>query len=271
MDLRTALSQQECLVISAAPSDIPRLLQALYGKKVCYVSLNKPVSRLRKALFLHHVPSHFFIDAVSRGLGEAKESSSTVFLSSPAALEELQVSLQEVLSSSVEVVVIDAVSTLSIYHRGKEAEGTLRHLVGMTREKGKKILLITAEDDELSQKICNLGESLPKEFSQHHNARSALLPPVLGAGLLVGVLLLFSEPHLTGAAVLSSVPDRGLTFREMGTVALLLGLVLWGFFRNIGIHPLPFLRLASLASPRRSMAQLRRETREKIRGWEKER
>lgn len=276
------------------PSQIIFLLQPFYGQKVCYVTLNKPAGRLQQAFFFHHLPDVFFIDAVSRSLGEAQEQENVLYLSSPMALNELESAVQEVLASpEIDVVIFDAISMFFIYHQECAAEQTILRLLQSARKQQKKVIFLGsmcfhsqhhAFHDVLPWMFHYLSRSHPHSCSspapplflqhsidlilsedvylEHPNARSAILLPVLGAGLLAGLIFATGNSSVTGLAILSS-PVSYSSFPLVGGVALLVLLfTLW--YKKAGLHSLSFLSLAALSSPPLSPLRLQRQVRRKL-------
>jgi archaellum biogenesis ATPase FlaH len=117
---------------------------------ICYVSVNKGYSALvdsfkKKKIDLN---KFFFIDCITPTLLSPKKEKLCKFISSPNALTELSLALNDSQATDKDLILIDSLSTLAIYHSAKD----IAHFVNSLSQKIKankktsEVLLISSGD-----------------------------------------------------------------------------------------------------------------------------
>ena len=161
MDLKKELTDND-IVLSIFSKNyynesIFELLRKLEDKKVCYVTLNKAAENLEKSFKFHKLPTDklFFIDAVSRGIGQKTEKENAIFVSSPAALTELSLAITQALKLGVfDVVLFDSLSTLNIYQtKGRANQRFTSSIINKIKSSKKKGVFTCLEEDSDSDLI----------------------------------------------------------------------------------------------------------------------
>jgi hypothetical protein len=130
-----------------------KYIKKLSKKKICYVSINKGVGSVKESLKEHKIDSKnfHFIDCITQTLTNPKKESNTHFVSSPKALTELSLAIQESIESS-HIILIDSLSTLSVYHRPKVLIEFVYHLAERVRKMpGSLLILPVAKAEKVTE------------------------------------------------------------------------------------------------------------------------
>ena len=124
------------LIPSTEYNDIITLVskQLSNDKKICYVTLNKTHNSL-KNLFRNagdiNLENIIFIDAITCSISKIADEGDCYFVSSPQALTELSITINECLQKKIDYVIFDSLTTVLIYHRGVE-EPVMRFITNIT-------------------------------------------------------------------------------------------------------------------------------------------
>jgi len=108
---------------SISYSDLIRVVpKQLADKRICYVTLNKTYDALINLFQMNDIPvdNTVFIDAITKSLNEVDNVDNCYFVSSPHALTELSIVINEFIQHSFEYLLFDSLTTLLIYHRKEE-------------------------------------------------------------------------------------------------------------------------------------------------------
>lgn len=126
MDLVNDLSQHRStllLIPSIKYNDIITLIpKQLSEKKICYVTLNKTRNSL-KDLFRNeniNLKNIVFIDAITKSISNAENTDDCYFVTSPQALTELSIVINEFLQQKFDYMIFDSLTTLLVYQRAEE-------------------------------------------------------------------------------------------------------------------------------------------------------
>lgn len=120
--------------------------------KICYVSVNKSYGSLSESFKKRKIDlkKFFFIDCISQTLFNPKKEKLCKYISSPKSLTELSLALNEPLAREKDIVLIDSLSTLAIYHKVSD----IAHFINSLSQKIKsskntsEVLLISSGDKE---------------------------------------------------------------------------------------------------------------------------
>jgi len=95
-----------------------KVARELFGKKVCYVTLNKTCPSILETFSKAKIKSDNvkFVDAISKTItGKAKDTDSCLYLSSPGALTELSIAISEFIKKGYDYIIFDSLTNLLIY------------------------------------------------------------------------------------------------------------------------------------------------------------
>lgn len=100
--------------------DIPNEISS--DNKICYVTLNKTYNSIKDLFTIEGISldNVFFIDAITMSIGKADNTEKCYFVSSPQALTELSIVINEFLRYAFDYLIFDSLTTLLIYHRAEE-------------------------------------------------------------------------------------------------------------------------------------------------------
>ena len=200
MDIESALKGNNTVLQTMSKFDYQSslfsLMRGLKGKKVCYISLNKPASSVSEGLNKKKISTAntFFIDAVSSSLGEPEEKDNVLLVSSPAALTELSIAIMNALKGSYfDAFVFDSLSTLNIYNLGAASERFVKKVINSINSKKGKGIFVCLDEDVNTQLVKNSILSIDTILQPTAGPKVKNLAAVASfLGLIVGVPLLTS-------------------------------------------------------------------------------
>lgn len=135
------------------------------GKKICYVSVNKPFETLLKDFEKNRIDhkKFYIIDCVTKNVGGASPADNVVCVSSPKALTEMNIAIKNVLETAkTEITMFDSLSTLLIYEDPHVVIRFVHSIVSMFRALKSKGILISLKDDIQSELIKDLNMFVDK-------------------------------------------------------------------------------------------------------------
>jgi len=128
------------------------------NKKMCYVSLNKPFDTIEENLKAKKINTNnfIFVDAITKGAGK-KEAANVVFVSSPRALTELNITIGKILEvGKVKNLIFDSLSTLLIYEKPLVVVKFVHALIAKLRALNVTAVFIVLKDDVTPDLLKNL-------------------------------------------------------------------------------------------------------------------
>jgi hypothetical protein len=140
-------------------SGLQKTISSVSGKKICYVSLNKPYITIAETVKLN--PKNVtFIDCVSGGVAKPK-GYNVIFVSSPKALTDLSIDIVENMKKS-EVIIFDALSTLLVYNDAATVIKFVHSIVSKIRTTKTKIIFMTLREDTNTDMMKDLSMFVDK-------------------------------------------------------------------------------------------------------------
>src|SRR3989344_4960385 len=156
------------------------VVHQLKDKTICFVTLNKSAASLQHTFLQHNLSLRnvFFIDTVSRSLGQSKDQDNVLYVSSPGSFTELSLAISEVMrTGAFDAVVFDSLSTLTIYDQhGKAAQQFVSSIIQKTKTGGQLGIFTCLQADlnsQLVQKSCMFVDEVV--HFQHNRPRVLLL------------------------------------------------------------------------------------------------
>jgi len=135
------------------------IAKSVSGNKItCYVGLNKPYSTTNDNLKAAKVNTSkfLFVDAITKGAGR-KTTDNVIFVSSPRALTELNISINKILETGkVGNLVFDSLSTLLIYEKPLTVVKFVHSLTAKLRALNLSTVFIVLKDDVTPDLLKNL-------------------------------------------------------------------------------------------------------------------
>ncbi|MDA1196923.1 MAG: hypothetical protein O2779_03095 [Nanoarchaeota archaeon] len=258
------------------------LMKGLNGKKVCYISLNKPASNVREGLNNKNISTAntFFIDAVSASLGHNLEIDNVMYVSSPSALTELSIAIISALNgNNFDAFVFDSLSTLDIYNLGSESERFTRKIINSINAKHSKGVFICLEDDLDCSLVKNSLLSLDTVFQPYlqKDVRSlggaaAFLLLIIGLPLAAfgGESVSHSTPIGFSVADVAIEQVSSLFVPQLISYLIIILASASFIYRRHFLDPLPESTLLEMKGSSKSRLPVRLVV-EKIKNWKKKR
>jgi len=141
MDIKKELTENQTVLLTTPSSDYNKvvvdIVKELAEKSVCYVTLNKTFSGLKEAFQKNgvNVENIVFIDAISSTLkATPEETEGCYFVSSPAALTELSLTISKILKHDFDYLVFDSLTNLLIYKEKEPVVKFVFTLINRIRE-----------------------------------------------------------------------------------------------------------------------------------------
>lgn len=129
-----------------------------------YVTINKPYTTIKKTINNDGIDTTniFFVDAISKEVGgTTKNADDVVYMDSPQDLTNLSIALSEIVEAMPKqdkFLLIDSMSSLTIYNHSKKVSKFARHLVGKMRKWDLNGVIISIEEE--------LEEDILSHFTQ---------------------------------------------------------------------------------------------------------
>ena len=263
-------------------------MKELEKERICYVTLNKPSSSLKKRFNSKKINSDkiFFIDAVSAGIGKKNSDDNVVFVSSPMAFTELGIAISEALKAgSFDVLFFDSLSTLNVYDQGIRAERFSNSMVNKIKTKGSKGILTCLNGDLKTALVRNISLNVDhvlrfKEFNEVMDQKKQAVN--FGVTLAVVFVCAFSLLSFTGIDIFGfGAQTHGLAIGEglssakglliFSFFSLLIGVAIFLFFNKIrnSIKIIPKKRLKNIKPAKGNDKEVENTTKNKIKNWVK--
>lgn len=131
--------------------NILQIVKKIKDKKVCYVTLSKGADISLEILKKNKIDvrNFFFIDCVSKTIVNPKSIPNCQFISSPNALTELALAINQCIDSGFSVVLVDSLSTFMIYHNAEEINHFFHNLCNKIRlERDRNLILTISSKDQ---------------------------------------------------------------------------------------------------------------------------
>ena len=154
MNQKKELSQNQVVLSVFSKFSYNESIYSLFrtwpNKKICYVTLNKPAASLQWAFKLNRIdPGNiFFIDAVSKQLGKESSDRNVQLVSSPAALTEISIALQEAMKArAFDVVFFDSLSTLNLHEKSSAADKFVGNIINRIKNERRQGVFTCLQED----------------------------------------------------------------------------------------------------------------------------
>ena len=165
MNVKKILENRINVVIvpgSSYKKKLINLSKKLKKNKVCYVTVNKGAEAILDDLKKNKIDekNFYFIDCVTKTVVNPKNKENCMFLSSPNALTELSLALNKIVDSkSIDIILVDSLSSLLVYHKSNVLLKFVIHLINKIRQ-GTMVLLLVSSDDEKQSELFKKLEPL---------------------------------------------------------------------------------------------------------------
>jgi hypothetical protein len=128
------------------------------NKNILYVTLNKSYKVLAESFEKKGIDTKkiTFIDSVSGGVQKPKDYK-VYFVSSPKALTELSITINETMKQNIDIMVLDSLSTLLVYEDPLTVVKFVHSIVSKIRDVNKKCVMTSLSEDA--------GKSILKDLS----------------------------------------------------------------------------------------------------------
>lgn len=157
MDIKKELSYNQVILFIMPGKDynneLINMMKQLSGKKVCYVTLNKTFDSLKETFSKKKIDlkNTVFIDAISKTIKQVPDfTDGCYFVSSPAAMTELSITIEKFLRHEFEYLVFDSLTNLLIYEKKSPVTKFMLSLVNKVRGSRTKSVFYALE---MSQQV----------------------------------------------------------------------------------------------------------------------
>jgi hypothetical protein len=145
-----------------------KLVKQIKNKKVCFLTTNKGYNALIEIFKNKKIneKNFYFIDCVTKAVTSTKKEKNCTFLSSPQAIDELALECSKAIANGFDIVLVDSLSTLMIYHPDKNLTHLVHNLINQTKEKNKTRLILTISNKDeksyLFEKVSLMSDEVIK-------------------------------------------------------------------------------------------------------------
>lgn len=140
------------------------LIANLKNKKVCYVTLNKGADFFIEFLKNNKIgyKNLFFIDGITKTLTTPLPQPNCVFISSPNAITELSIAINNCIDSDFSVVIVDSLFTLMVYHNLDVIKNFIQKISDKIKPKNGNLILLLPSKYKNSKVFEKIGFSIDK-------------------------------------------------------------------------------------------------------------
>ena len=169
MNIAKELSENQIILLLVPSIDYNNLVvdiaRHLSSKSVCYVTTNKTYDSLNE-LFQKkkvHLKNIAFIDTISETIKETpKQSEAVYFISSPGALTETSLVINQFLRHGFNYLIFDSITNLLIYQKKAQVAEYLLSLVNKIKSSGTKAVFYALKTKEQEELIDEMGTFVDK-------------------------------------------------------------------------------------------------------------
>ena len=261
-----------------------KVLKKLKGRKVCFVTLNKSAEVLENSLKSIGISSKdvLFIDAVSKSLGKNVNRENVLFLSSPMALTELSLAINEVSKTKkFDSIFFDSLSTLSIYDiKERTAQRFIASIIDKTKDENQMGVFTCLENDfksPLIQKSCMyMDKVIPvaKYHRESYTKKKRMYATLMSLAVVSSFssLLLFGEASgnsaLSAAAITNVPAGSGFVLPSLlFALALVMLLLVYMSHRTMDLAVVSNKTLKKMKVSKENETTLKNRFRKKIKSW----
>jgi len=144
---------------------VASLAKDLSGKSVCYVTLNKTFDALKESFQKKKVDTagFIFVDAITKTFRKVPDQTDgCYYLSSPAAMTEIALSINRFIKHDFEYIVFDSLTNLLIYERKAPVAKFIGNIVNKISASRTKAIFFALEVDEHESLIKETGMFVDK-------------------------------------------------------------------------------------------------------------
>jgi archaellum biogenesis ATPase FlaH len=146
-----------CIVIYGGEFNetIIEIIRNIQDKKICYITLNKGIDALLSSFEENkiNIKNISILDCVSETVFSPKPEPNCTFISSPKALTELSLAINNCINSNSSIILIDSLSTLMIYHDAETINKFVHNLSNRARTGKDKHLIIFISDKDKNSEV----------------------------------------------------------------------------------------------------------------------
>ncbi len=153
MSLKGILENKVNLVIVSSKDynkQVCKVMRKFKKKNICYVTVNKGVESVIELLKKGKVSKEhiYFIDCITKTIVKPEDRKDTFFCSSPNALTEISLAMNKIIDSEVaEIIVVDSLSSLLVYHKPNTLMKFVYHIVNKVRNSTVLLILVSPRED----------------------------------------------------------------------------------------------------------------------------
>ncbi len=133
------------------------------SRSIVYVTLNKPYKVLVESFEKKGINAKkmAFIDCASGSIQKPKDYD-VLFVSSPEALTELSITINETMKKSTNIIIFDSVSTLLVYKEPSIVVKFIHSMISKIRAADKKCVMISLSEDANKTVLKDIGMFIDK-------------------------------------------------------------------------------------------------------------
>jgi archaellum biogenesis ATPase FlaH len=119
-------------------------------QKIGYITMNKTIKSLKEIFQKAGVNDNnfFYIDAITKTMTTSNNEANCIFCSSPNNLTEIGVALSKLRSKNPDIIILDSLSTLLVYHDVSSATKFAHSMINRITESGMRGILTILEKDK---------------------------------------------------------------------------------------------------------------------------
>ncbi|MFA6530569.1 MAG: hypothetical protein WCT31_02475 [Candidatus Micrarchaeia archaeon] len=148
----TISPDKSILLVAKVPTymlEVVKVVRSLKDSNVCFISTNKGYDSLAEVFKMSDVDTSkvFYIDCVTLSVVKVQDSDNCKYISSPAALTELDIMISKRMKAGDAVFVVDSLSTFMVYQSEERIMRFVHNLIGNCKTNKKALILLMSEGD----------------------------------------------------------------------------------------------------------------------------
>ncbi len=170
MKIDKEISENNSLLIIVSGQDYRELVNSTAKTvakegSVCYITLNKTSESLKESFSKKDVDLSkiIFIDAITRTISEGPmQNTGVYFVKSPAALTDISILVDKMISHNFKFFILDSISTLMVYQKADTVIKFLSYLITKAEQTKTKVVIYALDIKEHKQVLDECSMSVEK-------------------------------------------------------------------------------------------------------------
>lgn len=152
------------LVVPAADHDklLMRFLKKRNVQGIGYITSNKGSGAVKEGLRKYGISGDkvLLVDCISKTIGIPKKAEDVIFVPSPSSLTTISITMKKMIKAGMPLIVIDSLSTLSVYNRDKLIIKFIHDVINTTHNQESSSLIVVVSQKDSKTRLYDTIEAM---------------------------------------------------------------------------------------------------------------